>query len=354
VTFSCHNADVIVFSSASSSILLSSISFEEQQQQQHLQDGAGQMNIPTLKQQSLLSSSRMFPAPVTFLRSNIPLEVAMVFPNRQFSGECSCQNPKAKLKCCARRYRIAYKMRLPRDEMDDFIRRQDGLARLVDYPLDYNYLDAVPWKDYRDVLVLRNIYDTLVGGYRAHFSQRECKRGIWRKQSKRLKSDDPDRLMWNPGYVLDPPRAGRSLCEYIASVPAEAGMRAYIDFAFRSQYVVTLSHWAMSRGLPEVRERTLAVCAEDFAATSATRSEAYKRIQDFMYNGTDHKQYYREKIPGVAGGFVASFARSEEEPDPDEDEKSQNRRHALDQVVRAVDAKYFNGDIAWLDSILPC
>jgi len=46
---------------------------------------------------------------------------------------------------------------------------------------------------------------------------------------------------------LDPPRNGRSLCKYLADESEEAGMRAYVDYVFNSQYITLMDDWALVR-----------------------------------------------------------------------------------------------------------
>ena len=71
-------------------------------------------------------------------------------------------------------------------------------------------------EDFRQVLVLRDLRDSLVSGYLHHRgSGGEC----------RLNAATWDRYL---SYDLDPPRDGRSICQYLAEEPESVGMRAYI------------------------------------------------------------------------------------------------------------------------------
>jgi len=43
--------------------------------------------------------------PMALLRQNVSLQFVYKYPDRYFSGECSCLNPKATTECCSRTFR---------------------------------------------------------------------------------------------------------------------------------------------------------------------------------------------------------------------------------------------------------
>jgi len=360
-----------------------------QQQQAEQQRGLGS------SQQKPSTPSKLLPAALSLLRRGVPLESAIAYPNRNFTTStssfeytegCSCLNPKAKYgTCCKRHYRVSYLMNIP--QSSSFIEKQRKLARVIDnYSPDSHSLLGIPTADYRDVLVLRNMYDAVVEGYVAHIGSKPCNSfgGLWRTMVKKArlnsdntknngkqnkKSSNPVADAWKPGYELDPPANGRTLCQYVADEPAEIGLRAYIDWAFRVQYLNSLTYFAMSRGLPEVQERTTVVCREDLE--SERRNVTLMQAQHFLYNGTKHRDYDGDPSSGssyVATSIRARHARenvdSEDSEDSEEDEPkeetkaapsmSPERRDEFMRVIRRLDDEYYGGDIAWLQSVIPC
>jgi len=116
-------------------------------------------------------------------------------------------------------------------------------------------------------------------------------------------------------------------------------MHAYVDSAFRTYYLPILRAWVAVQESTAIRDKTLAVCFNDFAnqpgATAAT-------MLDHLYNGTSHP---RSKL-GSANNS-SSFAGHSTSHDP-------TLRGHLKAVIQQIDEQYYNGDIAWLNSILPC
>jgi len=131
-------------------------------------------------------------------------------------------------------------------------------------------------------------------------------------------------------------------CIYLEKVSEEKGLRAYIEWVFSSHYRVMLSAWALSVAFPHVRDRTLNICYEDLSSKDPQRAgETMTKVLDFLYNGTQHKPWKGyEPSQNDAAGHATS-------QDPD-------LRKRLIKVIKRIDQKYFDGDIAWLDSMLPC
>lgn len=121
------------------------------------------------------------------------------------------------------------------DDYEPMIRRRGR-------PYQEAYDDRMPANDYRDVLLIRNIYDALVSGYLFHKEGQECD-DMGYKGELSLKR-------WYSwiSYELDPPREHRSLCKYIASESEEVGMRAYIGMCYLHEKRLRYS-WADSRFL---------------------------------------------------------------------------------------------------------
>jgi len=144
-------------------------------------------------------------------------------------------------------------------------------------------------------------------------------------------------------YEPDPPRNDRSLCKYLEEESEEAGLRAYIEYIFHSQYIVMFSTWALAQDVPEVRERTKTICYEDVTHPDKANVALNTAIEHW-YNGTSSKPW-KGGPPGGGGKQKEQHAASSR--DPEEKER-------LLRIIKEIDEKYYDGDIAWLDSLLPC
>jgi len=112
-------------------------------------------------EQKQLPKSLLLPMPMDFLRRGLPLSVVYNFPDQEFSGDCSCYNPDAKgKKCCARNFRRTHKQgtMMTQHFFDSY-----NIAHWH-RPYYYKYSEGLPKSDWRDVLLMRNIYDSLVSG----------------------------------------------------------------------------------------------------------------------------------------------------------------------------------------------
>jgi len=134
-----------------------------------------------------------------------------------------------------------------------------------------------------------------------------------------------------------PGHGGRSICRYIADESTKVGMRAYINWVFHKHYIIFYTRWAWARAIPSLRDKVMEVCFEDLADKS-TQSSKVKEVMTFM-GLLNNKSPYHRRLP-YSGGHATSH-------DP-------TIRMQLRDVIREVDADYFNGEIAWLHSILPC
>jgi len=166
-------------------------------------------------------------------------------------------------------------------------------------------------------------------------------------------------------YELYPPRNNRSLCQYLVEEDEETGMRAYVDYIFHSQYLTVLTDLALSRTgalrqggggggeggdgvalspliVPELRpltDRTMTACFEDLSHQNSTIVLAtIRRVQDFLFNGTNYRPWSGklELMQSGGGGHSTSHDSA--------------LRDRLQRIVRQIDETFYDGDIAWLDS----
>jgi len=116
---------------------------------------------------------------------------------------------------------------------------------------------------------------------------------------------------------------------------------AILEWAFRYHYVGMFSHLALAKYLPSLGERVHVMCYDKLESPDHD-AEALNGALDFWFNGTEHAPY-AGSLPGhqnYTGGHSTSH-------DP------ALRSHLID-VVKQIDEKYYNGEIAWANSWLPC
>jgi len=121
----------------------------------------------------------------------------------------------------------------------------------------------------------------------------------------------------------------------------EIGMRAYVDWVFRYYYSGILAHWSLAQHFPLLSERTKTVCYEDLESNERDVQTIYDMLR-FWYNGTHHDPFTGQPPGKSDGGGGHSTSRNIA------------LRERLVRVIQAIDQKHYNGDIAWVDSILPC
>jgi len=160
-------------------------------------------------------------------------------------------------------------------------------------------------------------------------------------------------------YELRPHHNQRTLCQYLADESETNGMRAYIDYIFHSQYVQPFENFALiwqgqhqrsdgrgGFGLRSLSDRTMVVCLEDLShkTNSTLVLDTVHRVQDFLFNTTDHRPAWSGKLKKLQGGAGEGHSTTS---DPDE-------RSRLERIIGQIDETFYDGDIAWLDSIFPC
>jgi len=124
--------------------------------------------------------------PVEFLKRGVSIQDMYKFPTKEErydllnsgggllavaveGGSCSCRNPHADLQCCRRTIFRTHKMGCVMTE--SLFVKDYPLIQLATEPEHFTYLkQGLPQQDYRDVIVLRDIYDSLISGYMFHKS----------------------------------------------------------------------------------------------------------------------------------------------------------------------------------------
>jgi len=339
--------------------------------------------------------------------------------------ECSCRNPNAKyFNCCQRRFGRTHKMGcLMTEHLFDQYKPQ---IRKITEPSQFQHVSVYDISgrtagdldtssarlgdiDFREILLFRNIYDSLVSGCKCmrilyviisprrsrFFSPKTKRRPPYDKINIDLyhldgrecwKSGTGGPLEYGPGwkanqdwyehlsFPLDPPRGDRSICRYMSDESERVGMRAYVsspfvlgmhlmqkkeenkyspthtlcfnqyhrqvDWVFNYYYAGILGHWALARLFPQIGERTKTICYEDLGA-SGRDTVVVGEMLEFWYNGTSYEPW-TGKPPGKsdAGGHATT--------------KDRDMRDRLIDTIKEIDKAHYDGDIAWLNSVLPC
>lgn len=227
----------------------------------------------------------------------------------------------------------------------DLLKQYEPLYRLAAEPDQFTYHQSdagLPQSDYRDVLVLRNLYSSIVSGYLYHYKGFECGMAHKMEAFRFLKHWDE-----HISYELDPkPGFNHTLCRYLQNngrffEKRIVSVRAYVDWVMRYYYSGILSHWALAQQIPEVREHTLTVCYEDLMSEDRDLKSVHS-IVDFFFDGAPPVAWN-----GTPPGHVNYDGGHATDHDT-------SIRNMVVKLIKEVDAKYYNGEIAWADSILPC
>jgi len=222
----------------------------------------------------------------------------------------------------------------------NLLQQYPGQYKLAAEPKYFTYNLGLPETDYRDVVVLRDLYSSILSGYLYHAKGFEC--GM------------PDKVRdylgeWEEhvSYQLRPPANGRSICQYIAKTKAATGMRAYIDWVMRYYYAPIFSHWAMAEEIPEMKERTKTICYEDLMSRDRDLHAVHEMV-DHFFNGSAPVEW-EGTPPGhakVEGGYKGGHSTT--------NDRSADEKVRLIQIIKNLDERVYNGEIAWLNSVNPC
>jgi len=296
-----------------------------------------------------------------------------------FSADCSCWNSNVSFGCCERYLHRTHKMGVMLTKKL-FAGRRTNRTTSADILLtsphgnamsgrDLTIFDHSSYTDYREVILFRNIYESLISGYLYHSTGRECwldAQGKRRTAAAIARSDSvPWKANWQH-YVaygkLDPPRGGnnRSLCQYLADESVNAGMKAYIGWVFPVKYRELFTRWAMMFSTwskyPSLshqallRNKTLVVCYEDLTSPSKDL-ETLQRMFRFWFGDNNHHPYAgllaEKDIWRSSPGQTEYRGAHSSARDP-------QLRKNLKEVIQKLDADFFDGEIAWLHSVFPC
>jgi len=235
--------------------------------------------------------------------------------------------------------------------------------------------------DFRMVVVVRNIYESLISGYLYHKSGKEC----WRQPNDMLNTTtnttNPAGYQWTTykwqqfafkrryySYDIASTTMAKtswtSLCEYLASTSVDIGLRAYIEYVTRTKYVTVfdLKAYASSSSSAssggdrrkamsfkrELNRRIKFVCYEDLVGLDTDEPPA--EHVSFLFDDNNSSTG-----PGTTYDANATLTNTKGYDGGHSTDKDPAVREQLLDVIRDLDRRYYRGDIAWLNkSVITC
>ena len=218
--------------------------------------------------------------------------------------------------------------------------------------------------------MLRNIYESLISGYLYHKSGRECWldpngkpylgagahfRGFMNWPSTITFSVPASNQTSTPRVESMNRPTGRrwpreSLCAVLARTPEAIGMRIYIEFLFRSLYKRDgfLEQLALMQDDETFQQRSFVLCFDDLTSPDDDLSVgAMQQALDFWFpNGTDGPNP-REILLRNSSSEHANHSGHSTTHDA-------TIRSDLKTIIMTLDCEYYNGQIAFMDLMIPC
>jgi hypothetical protein len=226
--------------------------------------------------------------------------------------------------------------------------------------------------DYRSVLVLRNIWTALASGYLYHKRGMECWLDPYGepRPNNRLQNTD-----WQ-NYFTAKNDTALTLCHYLRDQPEALGMRAYMEFIFRRKggYRGLCIDLAIMNNVEIVKEKSMLVCYEDLLKTP---KDTFDRMLHFLYpsntkethsNSNDGKSDDQPEgdvpvsTPSLLGQCYqtartrvdSAFTGQDHYTGAHATNHDPELRSRLVALAKQIDAKFFNSQVAFLDTMIPC
>ena len=233
------------------------------------------------------------------------------------------------------------------------------LFRSFDFHNRFQPLNAEHWiasNDLRVALILRNIYDALVSGYLYHKQGRECFTDpnglpLRDKQTHKRRIGHTEYLKFTTFIDAVNDHPAGNLCQYLMDEPVGKGMRAYIDFVFRNDYYSSsLLAWrSLSLQVDWIQERTHVTC---FESLMSNRSAALADLLAFYYpTGVPNTMQVRAH---TADRLHMLSSKNGTYHGPHSTNHDAELRENLIRVIHELDNEFYDGQIAFVDSMIPC
>ena len=219
-----------------------------------------------------------------------------------------------------------------------------------------------PKIDYRDGIILRNIYDSLISGYLYHKEGKECwldwfgNDGSW--DTNLFPSYHTKRWMHYIELTYHKTKPYDTLCHCLANSTEIDGMRVYLDWVWHAFYGKTFQFWALSRGWKclSIRKRVKTFCFEDLSSKT-TSSASVAEVIGFLTDNitkTNEPQLAEEVVEDDVAPEEVDKTGDQEQHKGHATSHDPTLRRRLLEIIQQIDRDDYNNDIAWLHSVLPC
>ena len=309
-------------------------------------------------------------------------------PDDKLRGDCSCRNPTSMKECCQRILFRRHKMGhvLTNTLLIDYEPQiqLDPRRELNNDPQQHLTPFYPTNKDYRIVILWRDMYSSLVSGYLYHKTGYEC----WLDHMGKPVDRPMHWMDWDEyitTYEINPPKRERSLCQYLADVDDVTGMRVYIEWIFHRAYVGSMERYAISQTIQQVRDRVLVIKYEDLANPVSQYNMTNHGILDFLYNGTIHAEWKQpdeedeDKVveankdddtfdhqqtsvqsSSLRRSLNAEHRQQDSEQDDEQGQYSGGHstshdpmlRNHLKSIIYDLDNIYYNNEIEWVNNVM--
>jgi hypothetical protein len=201
--------------------------------------------------------------------------------------------------------------------------------------------------DFRDVVLVRNFYESIISGYLYHKRGNECWMDhVGRQIRPREKWNNYNFQIFSGGekayiqYDLEPPaNADDTLCHYLANNTEPIGMRAYMSWILNNGYEGVLRSFVLNMFDPS--NRTMFVCYEDLSNPQHDMQVLEKSLDWWFPTGHEVWDGRKPARDEVYTGVHATSHDSE-------------LRSRLYNLIQELDDAYFEGVVAWASSLFPC
>ncbi|GKY93299.1 hypothetical protein MPSEU_000297400 [Mayamaea pseudoterrestris] len=239
--------------------------------------------------------------------------------------------------CCSRTLRHAHKMgnHLAREALPWEV--WSNLRIATD-----TFRNSKPIHDYRDVVIVRDFYDTIVSGYLYHKKGHECWLDAFGQPSN---VSTIDTQWWETIRTVMPfpIRRKRSLCQYLVDESDEHGLHLYLHMSFNYWFKHMAAQHAYVQSLGD-DNRTMFLCFVELASP-ITREASVLTIVAHLYPGIHNFRL----AAAIATNATYRYVGAHSTKDVADDYKVRLR-----ETVAQLDEKYYKGDVANINALFSC
>ncbi|GKZ00931.1 hypothetical protein MPSEU_001044600 [Mayamaea pseudoterrestris] len=253
--------------------------------------------------------------------------LAMVYP---MSKDCNCvTDMNGRGPCCVRYYRRPHKM----GNIQSLQLLPEGVRDLIRITSS-EFLKRSPAYDYRDVVLVRDLYSAVISGYLYHISGRECWLDMYGRPTN-FTFRWIDHFWHDLDFEAAPPRNDRNLCRYLVEESTYAGLAMYTQMSMIWFRDLVSSHRYSAKH--EDAKRTLFVCFGDLEASQP------KILDHFFPGGHEFKL---ELPPAIVSSDIYGGGHSTS--------RNASLRGELRDLLVAIDNRQYSGALRKMNQELGC